>query len=71
MEMVKLNLPGREGETYIAFRTEEQKAEIHKRLTIAAWVAWNLLSVEERQKMNLGVDLTKILQKRLFALKAE
>lgn len=69
--MVKLNLPGRKGETYIAFRTEEQKAEIHRRLTIAAWAAWNSLPVEERQKMNLGVDLTKILQKRLLSLEAE
>ncbi|QDR80200.1 hypothetical protein SPTER_15180 [Sporomusa termitida] len=51
--------------------SEEQKELVLVNLHKAAWTAWNSLPVEERLKINLGVDLTKILQRRLLMLMAE
>ncbi len=51
---------------------EEEKEIILRQFHFAAWTAWNSLPVDERLKLNLGVDLTAILQHRLTTLfKAE
>lgn len=46
--------------------TEAERNKLIYEFHLAAWAAWNMLSVEERLKINLGVDLTKILQQRLL-----
>lgn len=49
--------------------TEEEKEKRLHEFHRAGWAAWNSLPIEERRKINLGVDLTKILQLRLQALR--
>ena len=52
--------------------TEEEKEKRLHEFHQAAWAAWNSLPVDTRLKLNLGVDLTKLLQRRLQTLlKAE
>jgi hypothetical protein len=51
--------------------SEEKRELVIRELHIAAWAAWNALPVNERLKLNLGVDLTKILQRRLALLEAD
>lgn len=51
--------------------SEEQKELVLDNFHKTAWAIWNSLPVETRLKLNLGVDLTKILQRRLSLLKAE
>lgn len=48
--------------------SEEEKEKKIRAFYKAAWAAWNSLPEEERLKINLGVDLTKILQRRLHML---
>ncbi|MDF2570521.1 MAG: hypothetical protein K0R55_2125 [Sporomusa sp.] len=48
--------------------TEEERDIILRGFHLAAWAAWNSLTDEERSKLNLGVDLTKVLQWRLHRL---
>ena len=48
--------------------TEEEKDKRLNEFHQAAWNIWNSLPVETRLKMNLGVDLTKLLQRRLQTL---
>lgn len=48
--------------------SEAEKEKVLREIHFAAWTAWNSLSVEERLKINLGVDLTKLLQRRLLLL---
>lgn len=51
---------------------EEELERRKRQFDRACLKAWNSLPVEERLKLNLGVDLTKLLQRRLQALlKAE
>lgn len=52
--------------------TEEEKELVIRDFHLAAWAAWNSIPTKERIKINLSVDLTKVLQRRLCALiKAE
>lgn len=51
--------------------TEECKDRILRGFYRTAWAAWSTLTVEQRLKINLRVDLTKTLQRRLKSLKAD
>ena len=52
--------------------SEAEKEKVLHKFHLAAWAVWKSLPVEEQIKINLGVDLTKILQRRLHMLaKAE
>ena len=52
--------------------TEEELARRKREFDRACLAAWNSLPVDTRLKLNLGVDLTKLLQRRLQTLlKAE
>lgn len=52
--------------------TDEVKEKVLSEFHMAAWAAWNSFPVDQRLKINLGVDMTKILQRILqMLLKAE
>lgn len=48
--------------------TYEAKGKIIREFHMTAWAAWNSLPIEKRLKINLGVNITKILQRRLQVL---
>lgn len=49
--------------------TEEELSRRKLEFDRACWRLWESLSVDARLKMNLGVDLTKLLQSRLQELR--
>ncbi len=51
--------------------TDNEKEKRHREFHLTGLAAWNSLSDEERLKINLGVELTKILQRRLQCCIAE
>lgn len=63
--------PGSKAVVHVVAPPPMSKEEFEKRLREfhrAGWAAWNSIPVDKRLKINLGIDLTKILQKRLQAL---
>jgi hypothetical protein len=70
MELIRLNLPGRKGETYIAPPvpiTEEKKEAILRKLCLIGWIAWNSLPVEERLKINAMMERLSIYRAQMEA----
>jgi hypothetical protein len=70
VELIKLNLPGRKGETYIAPPapiTEEKKEAILRDLHLIGWTAWNSLPVQERLKINEMMERLSIYRGQMEA----